>query len=86
MNAISMTVGGHKTNFDISKSVNISGSILPKDARFKEMPMVDKGTGQACFLGPGCYNDQQAYHKLTKQSCQSKMMPMTALPHKESGQ
>ena len=80
-----MTVQGRRTNFD-PKTVNASGSTLPKDVRFREKSLVDKGTGQTCFLGPGSYNDQQAFYELTKQSCQSKMMPMTALPHKESGQ
>ena len=56
INSVSMTHAGRRTSFTV-KSLNVSGSTLPRDVRFKEKSLVDKGTGQTCFLGPGSYND-----------------------------
>lgn len=35
MNSISMNHLGQRTDFDLKKQINVSGSTLPKDSRFK---------------------------------------------------
>ena len=80
-----MTNNGVNLDF-LQKTMNASGSTLPKDKRFKDMPMFDKGTGQTCFLGPGSYNDHQSFIDLNVKACSSKIRPITALPKRESGQ
>ena len=64
---------GQNLNF-LKKSMNTSGSTLPKEARFKDMPLVDKATGQTCFLGPGSYNDHQVFIDFNKASCPAKIV------------
>ena len=74
---------GGNMNF-LQKTLNQSGSILPKEPRFKDKPLYDKGTGQTCFLGPGSYNDHQSFIDLNKSSCPSKIVSPRAyhlLPH-----
>lgn len=71
--AFLMTNQGKDLNF-MHKAKNASGSVLPKEKRFRDAPMYDKGTGQMCFLGPGSYNDHQSFIDLTKKSCPSKIV------------
>ena len=56
------------------KTKNVTGSTLPKETRFKPKPLYDKGSGATCFLGPGSYNDHEAYINLRKTSCPSKIV------------
>ena len=56
------------------KNKNASGSTIPKEIRFKKMPLYDKGSGATCFLGPGSYNDHAAYIKMKKSSCPTKIV------------
>ena len=50
------THNGH--NLDLCyKTKNATGTILPKEQRFKPSPLYCKGSGATCFLGPGSYND-----------------------------
>lgn len=72
-----MTNQGNDLNF-MHKAKNASGSVLPKERRFKEAPMFDKGTGQTCFLGPGSYNDHQSFIDLAKKSCPSKIVSVSS--------
>ena len=74
----SQTHLGTDLNF-LKKTMNQSGSILPKEQRFKDLPMFDKGTGQTCFLGPGSYNDHQAFLDLHRHSCSSKIVRFLSL-------
>ena len=69
----SQTHLGTDLNF-LKRTMNQSGSILPKEQRFKDKPLFDKGTGQTCFLGPGSYNDHQAFIDLHRHSCSSKIV------------
>ena len=68
-----ITYQGEHLNF-LRKTMNTSGSTLPKAMRFRDKPMFDKGTGQTCFLGPGSYNDHQSFIDLNKKSCQVKIV------------
>mmetsp|Transcript_33050 Transcript_33050/g.40932 ORF Transcript_33050/g.40932 Transcript_33050/m.40932 type:complete len:80 (-) Transcript_33050:2018-2257(-) len=55
-----MKNNGNNLNF-LQKTMNTSGTILPKEQRFKDKPLYDKGTGQTCYLGPGSYNDHDNF-------------------------
>ena len=63
------------------KAKNASGSVLPKEKRFKDAPMFDKGTGQMCFLGPGSYNDHQSFIDLKKNACPTKIVSYKVITH-----
>lgn len=56
--------------------MNTSGTTLPKEPRFKNAPVYDKGTGQTCYLGPGSYNDHDNFISLNKASCPSKIVSL----------
>ena len=71
--AFLITHHGNDLNF-LHKQKNASGSVLPKEKRFKDAPVFDKGTGQMCFLGPGSYNDHQSFIDLNKKSCPAKIV------------
>ena len=73
-----ITNQGNNLNF-MKKTSNVSGCTLPKDVRFKDQPLFDKGTGQTCFLGPGSYNDHQSFIDLNKNSCSTKIVSTKAL-------
>ena len=56
------------------KTKNTTGMTMPKEKRFKDQPFYCKGSGATCFLGPGSYNDHQAYISLRKASCPAKIV------------
>ena len=70
-----MNCNGNDLNF-LQKTMNTSGTTLPKERRFKDKPLYDKGTGQTCYLGPGSYNDHENFKNMTKQSCPSKIVSL----------
>ena len=70
---IQHTHNGHSLDL-CYKTKNATGTILPKEQRFKPSPLYCKGSGATCFLGPGSYNDHQAFKKLRKPSCPTKMV------------
>lgn len=78
-----MTFHGNNLNF-LQKTMNTSGSTLPKEPRFKDTPLFDKSTGQTCFLGPGSYNDHQSFIDLNKSSCPSKIVSLASLSQQGS--
>ena len=61
----------------LQKQTNNTGSNLPKDLRFKPMPLYCKGSGASCYLGPGSYNDHESFIKLNKQACSTKIVSIT---------
>ena len=69
---------GNNLNF-LRQTMNTSGTTLPKEQRFKDKPLYDKGTGQTCYLGPGSYNDHDNFISMTKQSCSSKIVSAQTL-------
>ena len=56
------------------RTKNTTGMTMPKEKRFKDQPFYCKGSGATCFLGPGSYNDHQAYISLRKASCPAKIV------------
>lgn len=56
--------GGHLRLAE-SRKPNAKGSNLPRDVRFKAMSFYDRGSGQSVFLGPGSYNSQDNFIRLT---------------------
>ena len=58
----------------LAKPINKTGTNLPKDIRFKPMPLYCKGTGATCFLGPGSYNDMESFNNLHKPACPTKIV------------
>ena len=47
---------------------------MSKEKRFKDKPLYCKGSGATCFLGPGSYNDHEAYIAMRKASCPAKIV------------
>ena len=64
---------GNNLNF-LQKTMNTSGSTLPKEPRFRDKPLYDRATGQTCYLGPGSYNDHENFIVMNKMSCPSKIV------------
>ena len=58
----------------LSKPTNNTGTNLPKDPRWKPMPLYCKGTGATCFLGPGSYNDMDSFNNLNRPICKTKIV------------
>ena len=55
------------------KGVKVTGSSLPREARWKEAPLICKKTGATVFLGPGSYNDHTSFIKFNKMPCSTKI-------------
>lgn len=58
---------------------NSTGTNLPKDIRFKPMPLYCKGSGANCFLGPGSYNHMDSFKALNRTICPTKITKITAI-------
>ena len=56
------------------KTKNTTGMTMSKEKRFKDQPLYCKGSGATCFLGPGSYNDHEAYIAMRKTSCPAKIV------------
>lgn len=63
----------------LSKPTNNAGTNLPKDPRWKPMPLYCKGTGATCFLGPGSYNDMESFNNLNRAVCKTKIVSFVQL-------
>ena len=64
---------------------NSTGTNLPKDVRFKPMPLYCKGSGANCFLGPGSYNYMDSFKALNRTICPTKITKIGFINEKEVG-
>ena len=56
------------------RTKNTTGQTMSKERRFKDQPLYCKGSGATCFLGPGSYNDHDAFKAIRKTSCPAKIV------------
>lgn len=79
-----MTYKGEKLDFRIVKA-NKKISNLPQAKRFTEKEQYEHTSMTSQFAGPGRYNDQENFNKLTKAPCSIVMKKPAAIPESESG-